>query len=136
MADVQDLWAVEKDLKRLDLQVTDISERLNLLYDRIGAVSGATSSSTILTGTGGGASGYITAGPGLTGGGSLPGAVTISVNMGYAFTWTNDHLFDDGFGDSPSIGFVGGSNDDTITINLDDSGTPGWRILSPLIIDS
>lgn len=37
--------------------------------------------------------------------------------------WTGDHTWDDGVGDSPAVKFVGGSNDDTISIFLDDSGT-------------
>jgi hypothetical protein len=38
-------------------------------------------------------------------------------------TWTGDHTWDDGSGDSPACRFVGGSNDDTIVIFLDNSTT-------------
>lgn len=40
-------------------------------------------------------------------------------------TWTDDHTWDDGVGDSPSINFVGGSNDDTAYIFLDDDAVAG-----------
>lgn len=35
-------------------------------------------------------------------------------------TWTGNHAWDDGAGDSPSVNFVGGSNNDTALIFLDD----------------
>jgi hypothetical protein len=38
-------------------------------------------------------------------------------------TWTGSHTWDDGTGDSPSLIFVGGSNDDTISVFLDDNAT-------------
>jgi hypothetical protein len=40
-------------------------------------------------------------------------------------TWTGDHTWDDGSGDSPALKLVGGSNDDTVTIFLDDDATAG-----------
>jgi len=40
-------------------------------------------------------------------------------------TWTGDHTWDDDAGDSPAIHFVGGSNDDTFSLWLEDDGTAG-----------
>lgn len=39
--------------------------------------------------------------------------------------WTGDHTWDDGVGDSPAAVFVGGSNDDTVRLFLDDDGVAG-----------
>ncbi len=39
-------------------------------------------------------------------------------------TWTGDHTWDDGVGDSPSLILIGGS-DDQASIFLEDDGTPG-----------
>jgi len=40
-------------------------------------------------------------------------------------TWTGDHTWDDGASDSPALHFVGGSNDDTVSVFLDDDATAG-----------
>lgn len=52
--------------------------------------------------------------------------ITISVDQGYAFTWTASHIWDDGAGDSPTLSLVGGSNNDTVTLGLEDDGTAGY----------
>ena len=93
---------VERNLKRTMLNMTRLEERINLMYDRIGHVSGASGPSTILAA--GAATGTIVAGTGLYGGGSLPGTVTLHVDEAYAFTWTAVHtheaniVLDDGSG--------------------------------------
>jgi hypothetical protein len=39
-------------------------------------------------------------------------------------TWTGNHVWDDGAGDSPSLSFVGGTNNDTVSVFLrDDAAT-------------
>jgi hypothetical protein len=40
-------------------------------------------------------------------------------------TWTGNHTWDDGTGDSPALVFIGGSNDDTASIFLDDDAVAG-----------
>jgi hypothetical protein len=40
-------------------------------------------------------------------------------------TWTGDHTWDDGAGNSPSLRFVGGSNDDLARIYLGDNAVAG-----------
>jgi hypothetical protein len=47
------------------------------------------------------------------------------LDQGIAPTWTSSHIWDDGAGDSPSLLLVGGSNDDTVTLSLDDDAVAG-----------
>lgn len=59
-----------------------------------------------------------------------------ALDQGIEAIWTASHAWDDGSGDSPALKFVGGSNDDTISIFLVDDATAGDSDLAMRLADT
>jgi hypothetical protein len=66
---------------------------------------------------------------------STPAVVAWLDGDGQARFW-GDVTLDDGSGDSPSLKLVGGTNDDTISIYLDDDGTTGGSDVNFVLSDT
>lgn len=74
------LKQAERKISAQDLEIGRIRKELRLLRERISSVTGASSPETVF-GTSS-LAGIVTAGAGLTGGGTLPGTVTFNVGAG------------------------------------------------------
>lgn len=135
---------VDREFRRRAVQDSAQEKELRLLRERINQLAGLTNPSEIVVVEAGDSGDVVTAGSGLTGGGPTPCTIdvgggsgilihanSVSVDQAYEFYWTDAHhhsgnvFMDDGAGNSPYIAFVGGSNDDTVYIYLDDDATSG-----------
>jgi hypothetical protein len=138
---VSNFKQVNQELQRMQLDFGRIYEDLNNLRVRMANVTGASATTSFGDG-GSGATGTITAGDGLSGGGTLPGVIILSVNESFAFQWANIHthsvnvVLDDGSGDSPMLQLVGGTNDDTVSLFLDDDAVSGQSDLVIRLADA